>query len=145
MDEDYDLRGIDLFAEDAQLAVARHGYLISHAGVYPSIWPQDLDLHEGVRHLNQTMRSIRDAATPDSLEPPITATGRARGGTADFGGPLWLDWEQEFEDSLAFPQICGHSVDAAPRQKGRSWCLDAGQTAYATLNSQGVLRVHHMT
>ena len=54
---------------------------------------------------------------------------------------LWCDWNEEFVDDLPFPQIVGHTADAKPRRKGRSWCLDCGQTHYGVLEADGTLVV----
>jgi predicted phosphodiesterase len=66
----------------------------------------------------------------------LFAAGRARGGWVDSGGLTWLDWEDEFlplkdlgsEETV--PQIVGHSMRKQPRQNGKSWCIDCGQSCY---------------
>jgi len=69
----------------------------------------------------------------DQEDHPLFSPGKARGGTQPVGGPLWLDWDEEFTDALPLPQLVGHTVGKAPRQKGRSWCVDCRQTVYVVL------------
>jgi len=59
--------------------------------------------------------------------------GWSRGGRADKGGPLWLDWNSEFE-SLDVPQIVGHTKHKAPEWKGADLCLDTDLNHVAILD-----------
>ncbi len=52
-----------------------------------------------------------------------------------FGGPLWLDWNREFEDALEVSQIVGHTRCVKQTQKGRSFCIDLAQAAYAVVEN----------
>ncbi len=54
------------------------------------------------------------------------AAGYARGGPVPIGGPVWLDWNFEFEPIPHQPQIVGHTVisNGPPKQKDNSYCLD---------------------
>jgi hypothetical protein len=54
------------------------------------------------------------------------------------GGPLWLDWDAEFEDALEVPQIVGPTRCAKQTQKGRSYCIDFAQAAYAIVENGNV-------
>jgi len=125
----------------AKLAVFRHGHLITHAGVHPKLYPRDTTPEKVVEDLNFRMRNL--VRFPDSSQyQPVVRAGPARGGSARFGGPLWLDWDAEFEDALPVPQIVGHTPCATgARQKGRSWCLDGGQTVCALLHPNQTVEV----
>lgn len=132
-----------LWQRHALLAVARHNHLISHAGVHPAVWPSGRELEDGVAALNARMRQLADTAGPDTRSP-LTAAGPPRGGLAPQGGPLWLDFEQEFVDTLPFPQICGHTAGEGVRVIGRSHCLDGGQTTYGVLGPGGLLETYDL-
>jgi hypothetical protein len=54
----------------------------------------------------------------EETENPLFSVGRVRGGTGEVGGPLWLDWDAEFEDNLEVPQIAGHTRCAKQTQEG---------------------------
>ena len=53
------------------------------------------------------------------------------------GGPIWLDFDHEFEDALEVPQIVGHTRCARRTPKGRSYCIDFAQAAYAVVEAGG--------
>lgn len=124
--------------ENAQLGVARHGWLITHAGVHESLWPKGLDLEDGILALNRRMQDLaEDPGTTD--DHPLLGAGPERGGFHDIGGPLWQDFHAEFEDSLPFPQIVGHTRCLEVANKGRSYCIDVCQQVCALLSADGSL------
>ena len=78
-----------------------HGtYMISHAGFNkpPEDWP--------------TVKSM------------LLAVGYSRGGKSPVGGPLWLDWEEEFNGIPNEFQIVGHTRGKHPRIHPRGICID---------------------
>jgi len=113
-------------------AVLLDGWLFSHAGVHRRWWPTvghtpEQKMARFQRYWQQAMDEIFDVP-----EDPIFAAGKARGGEADAGGPLWLDWDAEFADDPDLPpQIAGHTRCAQQTQQGRSYCIDFAQAAYA--------------
>ena len=114
-------------------AVLLDGWLFSHAGVLPRFWPADAGSPEAAAAtFRERWREAFDRIFKES-ENPLFAPGRARGGTAEVGGPIWLDWDREFEDALEVPQIAGHTRCARAAQKGRSFCIDLAQGAYAVV------------
>lgn len=126
--------------EKARLAVSRYGWLITHAGVHESLWPVDQKLEDGVTILNRRMEGLaEDPTTTD--DHPLLGAGPVRGGFHEVGGPLWQDFNAEFEDSLPFPQIVGHTRCAEVMRKGRSYCLDVCQQACALLHPNGEIQV----
>lgn len=130
-------RNMSLF-ERALLAADRSDWLISHAGVHASLWPSGSDLKEGVRILNRKMAVLaEDPTTTD--DHPLLGAGPSRGGFHEVGGPLWQDFNAEFEDSLPFPQLIGHTRCIEVMRKGRSYCLDVCQHVCALLHPDGTL------
>lgn len=122
-------------------AVLLDGWLFSHAGVHSEWWPKGVsDPSVAYDSFQQRWHTAMDHIFVEA-EDPIFGAGIARGGDFPYGGPLWLDWDDEFEDTLDFPQIVGHTRGAKLRQKGRSFCIDMEQKAYAILED-GELQLH---
>ena len=119
------------FWQSLKGAVLLDGWLFSHAGVHPDWWPEDLDSTERRYRWLQDQWAQAFANIYQEEEPPIFGAGLARGGLLPFGGPLWQDWNQEFKDALEVPQIVGHTRCVKQTQKGRSFCIDLAQAAYA--------------
>jgi hypothetical protein len=135
---------LDLWKDHAVLAAERRGWLITHAGVHPDLWPGGTDLADGVDRLNRTMEELRDECA--SLDGhPLLGAGPARGGFHEIGGPLWLDFNEEFVDDLPFPQIVGHTRCPDVLRSGRSYCLDACQQVCALLHPDGNLEFRVVT
>ncbi len=128
----------EAFWQQLECAVLLDGWLFSHAGVHPKWWPQELGSTELRYQALQAKWKRAFANIYDELENPIFSAGRARGGEAAVGGPLWLDWNVEFEDKLEVPQIVGHTRCAKQTQKGRSFCIDMAQAAYAIVENDEV-------
>ncbi|WP_269526283.1 metallophosphoesterase [Coraliomargarita parva] len=121
------------FWRGLEVAVLLDGWLFSHAGVHPDWWPSELpDRGARYRWLRQQWKKAMRNIYKES-ENPIFAAGRARGGLLPYGGPIWLDWNQEFEDALELPQIVGHTRCPSPHEKGKSFCIDFAQAAYAVV------------
>lgn len=64
---------------------------------------------------------------------PLFSIGKSRQGHAPFGGPLWLDWCDEFIDGLEIPQVVGHTRWPDQPVIGQSRCIDLEQTSYGVL------------
>lgn len=118
------------------LAHLEQGFLCSHAGVTLDFWSRRRSIDENMDRLNRLLPCLLDAQGDIS---PLFRAGFARGGDAERGGPLWLDWNQEFSEEIGIPQIVGHTVGVPFRKQGRSYCLDAQQQGYGLLNA-GELR-----
>jgi hypothetical protein len=120
-----------------------HGYLVTHAGVARVHWPwmQSTPQDQLDVFLHQTGAAWRAWVLRDQVSP-LFGAGPGRGGQdAPVGGPLWLDWDQEFVDELPFPQLVGHTRGKTARRKDRSWCLDAAQTCAALVDPEIGARV----
>ncbi|NBB79299.1 MAG: hypothetical protein GVY36_07635 [Verrucomicrobia bacterium] len=114
-------------------AVLLDGWLFSHAGMDARWWPQaGKSPEDRMKHFARNWQEAFETIYREA-ENPLFSVGRARGGTSDVGGPLWLDWDAEFEDNLDVPQIAGHTRCARQNQKGRSYCIDMAQAAYAVV------------
>ncbi|HWA24850.1 MAG TPA: metallophosphoesterase [Lacunisphaera sp.] len=126
------------FWAESRLFVHVNGWLISHAGVDARLWPNAPDVGEALGALE---REAKAALLSMRRGPhPLLQAGKVRGGEADFGGITWLDWDEEFQDSLPLPQIVGHTSNPlGARQKGRSWCLDGKQSCYGVLAGEELL------
>lgn len=126
------------FVDACKVAVMRHGHLLSHAGVMPSLLPYTGDDQTSLEvFLGKTCVEAVHTLRMDSTNP-LWAAGMARGGSARVPGPLWCDFLDEFEDALPWPQIVGHTARAGGVWKGRSVCLDANQTLYGVLSDEGL-------
>ena len=93
-------------------------FLVSHAGFHPNLMVFTDD---------EVQQDALDAAL-SGKHHPIWSAGWARGGAAIVGGPVWLDWNEEFEPVEGTPQIVGHTNGKAVRTKQLnseiSYCLD---------------------
>jgi len=126
------------FWQQLEGVVLLDGWLFSHAGVHPKWWSRR---HRTTESRYQALRQQWTEAFANiyqETENPIFAAGTARGGVAPVGGPIWLDWDAEFEDALEVPQIAGHTRCARQTQKGRSFCIDMAQAAYAVVEDGDV-------
>lgn len=122
------------FWQCTRLFVNVNGWLLSHAGLAPGHFPSRATFDDSMLVLETACAAALQTITALGAPHPLLQAGRARGGDAPVGGVTWLDWDDEFADSLPMPQLVGHTSDrAGARQKGRSWCLDGLQTCYGVL------------
>lgn len=93
----------------------------------PYLYLEDTILvtHAGLTGLAFTKEDIKnlDAWSKD-YESPFFAIGRARGGRAPIGGPLWCDFNMEFKPIPNLIQVFGHTHGAGIRNKEESYCID---------------------
>jgi hypothetical protein len=125
----------ETFWQQLKGVVLLDGWLFSHAGVHPTFWSKRRRSTVSRYQALQAQWDEAFANIYEEAENPIFSAGLARGGVALYGGPLWLDWDFEFEDALEVPQIVGHTRCAKQTQKGRSYCIDMGQAAYAVIEN----------
>ena len=133
----------EAFWLDLKGAVLLDGWLFSHAGIHADCWPKEAS--DPVAAYDQFTQRWQRAMSYIFVETmdPIFSAGVVRGGDAPYGGPLWLDWDYEFEDALELPQIVGHTRCPKQMQKGRSYCIDRAQSAYAILEN-GTMRLKEL-
>lgn len=116
-----------------------HGHMISHAGFREDNWNFYQTLSENLARLE---KATKEAMAVMSVMPsPFFQIGKFRDGDAEFGGPCWLDWDEEFRDNLPIPQIVGHTRHDTPQQIGKCWDLDCMQTYYGVLHPDGRLEL----
>lgn len=119
-------------------------WLISHAGVHPYLRAGD-DRGRSIARGAGLWSAAAMACAEGGLAHPLFACGVERGGRSPVGGPLWLDWDREFEDDNPEmpPQIVGHTPHAFPMRKGFSWCLDTHLRHFARLDETTFLLTIH--
>lgn len=115
-----------------------HGdWLLSHAGIHSGLLPENPEL-EDLDALHIRAQSNLWNFHRLEAQPAEWACGAVRGGPPGMiGGLSWQDFRHEFQDSLPWPQIVGHTRLATPAKTGRSICLDAGQTAWMRVERNG--------
>ena len=121
-------RGDNTYWREFKLFTEVAGYTLSHAGFV-----------EETKHFknHNTYQTACDASDAGHY-CGIFGAGRARGGHQDFGGPIWLDWNHEFEPVDGMLQIVGHTYrTGAPREKSGNWCIDNGINSVMQINEDG--------
>jgi len=121
------------FIDHFDIAVFAQGWLLSHAGFIPQHLPygKDINWHVDVL-LPEVWENFRNVMHPRNTS--ICAVGVARGGRDAYGGPLWLDWNDEmFASQEIGNQIVGHTtlpqpghltIDAPDGKEITCWNLD---------------------
>ncbi len=103
------------FIENFKVAHYEQGWLLSHAGFIPECLPYGRTIEWYVETLlPEVWENFRHTEYPRNES--LSAVGVARGGNYSFGGPLWLDWNDEFyADPRTGKQIVGHTTVEMPR------------------------------
>ena len=118
-----------------RIATIKHNHLLTHAGVTLKRWNTARKPEVNISALNRNLGRVNDG---EGEIRSFFRAGLTRGGDLPEGGPLWLDWNTEFKDELPLPQVVGHTAGSVWRRTERSFCLDALQSCYAILDSEGV-------
>jgi hypothetical protein len=133
------------FIQSGKLFAEINGHLISHAGIAPAFWPKAADIETALHQLeDECNTALLNLSHHDFA---LLQAGSSRGGEQPIGGLTWLDFDEEFEDTLPLPQIFGHTSNTSDslkdraRQHGRSYCLDGAQTIYGLLSESGELTI----
>lgn len=127
----------DDFVARLRLFQALNGFLLSHAGVDKSLWPEADTVEESLEVLEQ--RSKEALLAIARQRHPLLMAGISRGGFAPVGGLTWNCWVGDFTSDLPLPQIVGHTASSAVRQKGRSYCIACVQTRYGVIEGNEFL------
>jgi hypothetical protein len=117
------------------------GFVLSHAGFHPSFWNFYKTKEE---NLDALWEESEDALRSVSIRPSrFFEAGEARGGKNKIGGPIWLDFNEEFVDNTELPpQIVAHTQSPnTVKQKGRSYCIDGSQQIYLLMDKTGEFQV----
>lgn len=98
-------------AVNPQFAAARHGHLLTHAGLHPLFYKPRAHAEEMADILNRSeeLPAVRDISW-------------CRGGSESQGGILWRD---DREDLAPLAQVYGHTRGYV-RAHGNSLCIDTG-------------------
>jgi hypothetical protein len=114
-----------------------NGWLVSHAGFGSEEWGYGSIEHNLQRIWDASQEAFENVAF---LPNPLFRVGPARSNnpTAPKGGPVWKDWDTEFEGDLPLPQLVGHSSEKLTvRSKGNSFNIDGVHTTYALIKDNG--------
>jgi 3',5'-cyclic AMP phosphodiesterase CpdA len=118
-------------------------WMISHAGIHPRLLnpvlgPDKAWLQEKTEIAMEQLRY--GGAISDYL-----AWGRGRGGIANVGGLVWLDWQTEFTPIEGLNQIVGHSYAPNVRIKqgpnSYNYCIDTHLNNVIEVKEDGTLKV----
>jgi len=106
-----------MWGVDPKFALARHGYLLTHAGLHPKFLVPGMTVEGMADHLNR-----------DSMSNAIHSIGHARGGLHEEGGILWRD---DSERLARINQVYGHTRGLVRRSllmDGTDrWCIDVAE------------------
>ena len=133
----------DFFIEHFDIAVYSQGWLLSHAGFIPEHIPYGKDIGYLVNELiPDVWENFRNIYHPRNSA--IAAVGVARGGRDAYGGPLWLDWYDEFYPHQATgKQIVGHTTVPSPRsqtdESGEIICWNLDTELFYGMLEDGIL------
>jgi hypothetical protein len=90
--------------------------LVTHAGLSNQLWEEfNLNKENFIEHLADWTHDLRS---------PYYDIGYARGGRAKVGGPLWCDFNHEFQPVPGLNQVFGHSRGVGIRRIEDNWCID---------------------
>lgn len=113
-----------------------NGWLVSHAG----FGREDLRFGSIEYNLEQLWEESRYAFQQIEWgSSRLFRVGASRGGPGSLkGGPLWRDWNDEFEDIDTLKQLVGHTkMTETVRRKGESYNIDGEQSTYAIIKDDG--------
>lgn len=118
-----------------------NGYLISHAGFNQYLWHNNLSFDENLAYAwDKGTKGLKDLLFTNNKVDEYFEVGISRGGSTDFPGIYWNDFDTEFIGVEGVKQILGHSSSFNHiRVKNENYCLDGSQTTYAILHDDGKL------
>lgn len=95
--------------------------LVTHAGLTRQLWEEmECDIEE--------LPDVLERLCASASAGPFYDIGRARGGFASFGGPLWCDYQYEFLPVHGLRQVFGHTRrgerNGVRTSDGLNWCID---------------------
>lgn len=111
-------------------AVAVDGWLVTHAGLHPSLVRHETLPVDTVALAEALNGRFADRVRSSRPVLPFDGIGRERGGVDPVGGIFWLDWRalSNASGAEALPQIVGHTPRRErPESVGdHLWCIDLG-------------------
>lgn len=95
--------------------------LFTHGGLHQNFLTPSFKFDQ--KHFSKLNSNIKEKFALGTVDNFLNA-GRSRGGSQNFGGITWLDFNREFAPIDELTQIVGHTADITIRKKGNNWCLD---------------------
>ena len=129
------------FFRSMKLFYQKHGYTFSHAGFSPYVFSPGKSIEENLDVWGEECINLhRTINTP--VVSRIYQVGPSRGGRfVRAGGPVWLDFTDEFEPIDGFPQIFGHTgrkKTIFQCEKEMNFCIDNNQTTYMMIDDKQI-------
>jgi len=114
-------------------------WLLSHAGFHAFAAHPVRGLADD--YLEFSANEALDWAAQRRVNPWFGAVA-SRGGPQAVGGPLWLDWDDEFAPVTGVNQIVGHTEHRRVQRKGgeqfENWCLDTQLREIALIDDESI-------
>jgi len=133
------------FFKSIQLSTTSHQFTLSHAGFHPSFFKPYSVITDDIANANNLFTaSINDTNFfYVKYHSKIWEVGHCRGGDIrHIGGPLWLDWYEEFEVLYDLPQIVGHTHVGTPKNNHNSFCIDTNCNYCALITTNGYVEFY---
>jgi hypothetical protein len=92
--------------------------LVTHGGITQPLW-RDTELT-----IDNLAIALDAWQHQDFHVSKFGWVGKARGGTAPYGGPFWCDFDEEFKPIYGITQIFGHSPGRTIRQLGTNFNIN---------------------
>jgi hypothetical protein len=114
-------------------------YLCSHAGLGNCFLPPTAKDNEDVYEYLTSQSNDSNIKIRSRQRHWFYGAGRARGGSQDKGGLVWLDFNHEFVPIKRVKQIFGHTNRkngrVAERQNSGNYCIDTGLNECVTITN----------
>jgi hypothetical protein len=130
----------DFFIKNFKVIYKENNFIFSHAGLDISKIPYGSTIENFIEDVAKSAwENFRDFTWKYNYV--ISDIGVCRGGWANCGGLLWLDYYREFNASGNIgKQIFGHTSGSEPRVElqgttGESWCIDCNQQYYIKIEN----------
>lgn len=134
---------------------ARAGkWVLSHAGITSNWLTENTDGYVADTAWLDKLSGEALALAHTGRVAGFFAAGKARGGWGK-PGPLWTDWDWEFQPVRGVCQIVGHTPHSTPKHKGynypaedknagivysENWCIDTNQRFVGIIGEDGEFR-----
>lgn len=127
-----------------------HGWLVSHAGFTSDYWIGERSGHYNLERLwalSQDAKIGLATGVVSSLFRVGTARLHNTSPIKIKGGPLWLDWNDEFDASVPYKQLVGHTSELMNlRMRHGSYNIDGQQSIYAIISDTSIkFKFAHIT
>lgn len=110
-------------------------FLYSHAGFSNGIFRFGMSFDDNLKYFKVCWDEIKRLDVNYSNDWIIKIGSRAGSNYVGMGGPLWLDWWDEFEPVDGVSQIVGHTICNNPQNKNNNFCIDCCSKYYAIVEN----------